>query len=69
MLRNLTTEDGTLNAFYNSTFMYIQTCMTYLAFVFSGKISSTSGGRSVGMDRSRTKSHGVCLFFLVVKIV
>jgi hypothetical protein len=25
-------------------------------------ISSTSGGRSVGIVRSRTKGHGVCLF-------
>jgi hypothetical protein len=27
-------------------------------------ISSTSGGRSVGIVRSRTKGHGVCFFFL-----
>jgi hypothetical protein len=26
--------------------------------------SSTCGGRSVGIVRSRTKGHGVCLFFL-----
>jgi hypothetical protein len=28
-----------------------------------------SGGRSVGIVRSRTKSHGVCFFVLVKSII
>jgi hypothetical protein len=28
----------------------------------SARVSSTSGGRSVGIVRLRTKDHGVCLF-------
>jgi hypothetical protein len=30
---------------------------------------STSGGRSVGIVRSRTKGHGVCLFLFVLSLV
>jgi hypothetical protein len=33
------------------------------------KISSTSGGHSVGIVRLRTKGHGVRLFFLLISIL
>jgi hypothetical protein len=33
------------------------------------KISSTSGGRSVGIVRSRTKGHGVCFVCLMMETI
>jgi hypothetical protein len=42
--------------------MLLLDAITPLSTKVDTKFSSTSGGRSVGVVRSRTKGHGVCLF-------
>jgi hypothetical protein len=51
----LTTQEASI-ASYGDSFIIL-----YVGDV----LSSTSGGRSVGIVRSRTKGHGVCFFFFV----